>query len=141
MAPPGVAPIATVRFRDRTTLAKLAFDPEVAFGDAYADGRIEVQGDLVKVLEAVYRTWPRGRSQDSRWYQHLMSRWMYWQQDNSHTGSRDNIHRHYDLGNDFYKLWLDDQLVYTCAYFPTPDATLEKAQEAKLDYVCRKLRL
>ena len=53
--------------------------------------------------------------------------------------SRDNVHRHYDLGNDFYALWLDSQLVYTCACFPTPDLTLEAAQIAKLDLVCRKL--
>ena len=45
------------------------------------------------------------------------------------------------MGNDFYKLWLDDQLLYTCAYFPTPSATLEHAQIAKMDHVCRKLRL
>jgi cyclopropane-fatty-acyl-phospholipid synthase len=62
-------------------------------------------------------------------------------QANSLHGSRSNIHRHYDLGNDFYKLWLDRQLVYTCAYFPLPSATLEEAQEAKLDYICRKLQL
>ena len=62
-------------------------------------------------------------------------------QDNSRRGSRNNIHRHYDLGNDFYKLWLDEQLVYTCAYFPTPSSTLEDAQIAKMDHVCRKLRL
>ena len=141
ITPPGISPIATVKFRDRATLAKLAFDPEVAFGDAYADGRIEIQGDLVKVLEAAYRSWPGGGGEGSRWHQRLMSTWMRWRQDNSQAGSRENIHRHYDLGNDFYKLWLDDRLVYTCAYFPTPGATLEAAQEAKLDYVCRKLRL
>ena len=62
-------------------------------------------------------------------------------QDNSRRGSRNNIHRHYDLGNDFYKLWLDEQLLYTCAYFPTPSSTLEHAQIAKMDHVCRKLRL
>jgi cyclopropane-fatty-acyl-phospholipid synthase len=62
-------------------------------------------------------------------------------QDNSRHGSRNNIHRHYDLGNDFYKLWLDEQLLYTCAYFPTPSSTLETAQIAKMDHVCRKLRL
>ncbi|HEX5228792.1 MAG TPA: cyclopropane-fatty-acyl-phospholipid synthase family protein, partial [Bryobacteraceae bacterium] len=49
--------------------------------------------------------------------------------------------RHYDLGNDFYKLWLDERLLYTCAYFPTPSSTLEQAQVAKMDHVCRKLRL
>jgi cyclopropane-fatty-acyl-phospholipid synthase len=45
------------------------------------------------------------------------------------------------LGNDFYQLWLDADMVYTCAYFDRPDATLEAAQRAKLDYVCRKLQL
>jgi cyclopropane-fatty-acyl-phospholipid synthase len=66
---------------------------------------------------------------------------MDFQQTNTPRGSRNNIHHHYDLGNDFYKLWLDRQMVYTCAYFPQPSATLEEAQQAKLDYVCRKLRL
>jgi cyclopropane-fatty-acyl-phospholipid synthase len=51
------------------------------------------------------------------------------------------VHRHYDLGNDFYRLWLDERMVYTCAYFPTPDAGLEEAQVAKMDLVCRKLAL
>jgi cyclopropane-fatty-acyl-phospholipid synthase len=140
LTPPGISPIATVVFKDRATLARLAFDPEIAFGEAYANGRIEVQGDLEKVLEEVNKHWPE-RGHDGRWYQRLMSKWMSWRQDNSRIGSRKNIHSHYDLGNDFYKLWLDDRMVYTCAYFPSPEVTLEAAQEAKLDYVCRKLRL
>ena len=59
---------------------------------------------------------------------------------NSLSGSRNNIHAHYDLGNDFYRLWLDERMLYTCAYFPTPDATLEEAQVAKMHHVCRKVR-
>jgi cyclopropane-fatty-acyl-phospholipid synthase len=140
MSPPGVSPVATVVIRDRRTLAGLIVDPEIAFGDAYADGRIEVEGDLAKALQAVYESWPSGRA-DTSWYQRVTSNWMDRSQANSLHGSRNNIHRHYDLGNDFYKLWLDRQLVYTCAYFPLPSATLEEAQEAKLDYICRKLQL
>ena len=60
---------------------------------------------------------------------------------NSPTGARRNVHHHYDLGNEFYQLWLDRELVYTCAYFAAPDMSLEEAQRAKLDLVCRKLRL
>ncbi len=60
---------------------------------------------------------------------------------NTQSGSRDNIHHHYDVGNAFYKLWLDRELAYTCAYFPTPDASLEAAQIAKMDHICKKLRL
>ncbi len=55
--------------------------------------------------------------------------------------SRENVHHHYDLTSDFYQLWLDPQLVYTCAYFPTPSTTLEDAQIAKMDFICRKLQL
>src|SRR5258706_2395053 len=60
---------------------------------------------------------------------------------NTLAGSRENIHHHYNIGNDFYQLWLDEQLAYTCAYFPKPDCALEQAQIAKFDHVCRKLRL
>lgn len=60
-----------------------------------------------------------------------------------HTPVRDAaaIHFHYDVGNDFYKLWLDRRMVYSCAYFRSADDTLDAAQEAKLDLICRKLRL
>ena len=139
-AVPSNSPVATVIVSDHETLARLALDPEVAFGEAYANGNIQIEGDLVRLLEAVYETMFR-RQPAGALYSRLTSKWMDWLQANTVRGSRHNIHRHYDLGNDFYKLWLDRQLVYTCAYFPTPAATLEEAQAAKLDYVCRKLRL
>jgi cyclopropane-fatty-acyl-phospholipid synthase len=60
---------------------------------------------------------------------------------NTLSGSRDNIHHHYDIGNEFYELWLGRTMAYTCAYYPTPTATLDEAQVAKMDHVCRKLRL
>jgi cyclopropane-fatty-acyl-phospholipid synthase len=60
-----------------------------------------------------------------------------------HTPVRDAaaIQFHYDVGNSFYRLWLDKRMVYSCAYFHSPDDTLDDAQEAKLDLICRKLRL
>ncbi len=138
--PPNVNPVATVTIRDRQTLAGLIVDPEIAFGEAYSDGRIRVEGDLVRFLEAVYRSMANAPAA-RRWYSRLASKSMQLCQPNSLGGSRHNIHRHYDLGNEFYKLWLDRALVYTCAYFPSPSTTLEAAQSAKMDYVCRKLRL
>jgi cyclopropane-fatty-acyl-phospholipid synthase len=140
VCPPDVAPVATLVIQDRATLSRLLRDPEMGFGDAYMEGRIEVEGDMVRFLEAVYS----GMEQSSgggKWLSGMASKWLDMWQDNSRLGSRANIHRHYDLGNDFYKLWLDDRMVYTCAYFPTPSATLEQAQIAKMDHVCRKLRL
>ena len=60
-----------------------------------------------------------------------------------HSPARDTaaVRHHYEAGNDFYALWLDSRMVYSCAYFPTPEATLDEAQEAKLELICRKLRL
>jgi cyclopropane-fatty-acyl-phospholipid synthase len=54
---------------------------------------------------------------------------------------RDAVRYHYDVSNDFYALWLDKEMVYSCAYFTTPEDSLDAAQEQKLDYICRKLRL
>lgn len=60
-----------------------------------------------------------------------------------HTPARDAaaVRHHYEAGNDFYALWLDRRMVYSCAFFPEPDASLDAAQEAKLELVCRKLHL
>jgi cyclopropane-fatty-acyl-phospholipid synthase len=60
-----------------------------------------------------------------------------------HSEARDAaaVRYHYDVGNDFYSLWLDRRMVYSCAYFPTGRESIDEAQEAKLDYICRKLRL
>ena len=60
---------------------------------------------------------------------------------NTRKGSRKNIAAHYDLGNDFYKLWLDPKMMYSCAYFDAPDTSLEDAATEKLDRICRKLDL
>jgi len=136
---PNTSPIATVHFRDRRTLAGLVLNPEIGFGDSYSEGRIEVEGDLVHFLESLYRSLISASVKS--WSNQLASVWLRLMQMNGPRGSRKNIHHHYDLTTEFYKLWLDSELLYTCAYFPTPTATLEQAQTAKMDYVCRKLDL
>jgi cyclopropane-fatty-acyl-phospholipid synthase len=120
--------------RNPRVLRALALSPDIGFGDAYSEGEIEVEGDLVRLLENLYRA-PAHKSAP------LISRWLDWIQANTPRGSRRNIHHHYDLSNDFYQQWLDRQMVYTCAYFPHPESTLEEAQTAKMDLVCRKLWL
>ena len=123
-------PVATLVIRDRATLVRLLAHPALGFGEGYSQGRLTVQGDLAAFLDATNRALagrPYGRPPQARRA--------------SPAAARANVHAHYDLGNDFYRRWLDERMVYTCAYFERPDATLEDAQEAKLDYVCRKLRL
>jgi len=131
-------PVAKVIFRDEGALFGL-IGPwrELRFGEAYADGRIEIEGDLLAFLEATYLA--PGLSGP---FDRLAAGWRaLTRRRNSLRGSRANVQHHYDLGNDFYALWLDREMVYTCAYFPSAEATLEEAQLAKMEHVCRKLRL
>ncbi len=139
VSPADDSPIASLIIEDRKTLLDLMLEPEIGFGDAYSEGRIRVEGDLIATLEAVYHSISELGQQS--WYAKFVSRLVEYVQHNSVRGSRENIHRHYDLSSDFYRLWLDPQMVYTCAYFQSPSVTLEEAQVAKMDYVCRKLRL
>ena len=139
VSPADDSPIANLIIEDHKTLLHLMLEPEIGFGDAYSEGRIRVEGDLIATLEALYLSISKMGQQS--WYAKFVSRLVEYVQRNSLRGSRENIHRHYDLSSDFYRLWLDPQMVYTCAYFQSPSVTLEEAQVAKMDYVCRKLRL
>lgn len=124
----------TIHIKDRKTLFALWLNPEMNFGDLYSEGRIEIEGDLVRMLEMVY-------SIPEQKMTRLISNWLSWIQANNLNTSRKNIRHHYDIPADFYGLWLDPQMVYTCGYFPGENASLEEAQTAKLDLVCRKIWL
>ena len=138
IASPGKHSVARVLIRDRGALLKLIANPELGFGEMYTAERIEVRGNLVDCLEAIYRALPRT---DHGQIGEMLLAPFKGTLRNTQPRARRNIHHHYDIGNDFYKLWLDRDMVYTCAYFPSPTMGLEEAQAAKLDYVCRKLRL
>ena len=132
-------PLAQVTFASRATLASILADPWLRFGDAYSEGAVVIDGDLVRLLETVYR----GDGMGGRPASLLRRAFTALRRPHANTlaDSRDNIHHHYDIGNQFYALWLGSTMAYTCAYYPTPDATLDEAQVAKMDHVCRKLRL
>ena len=133
-------PRFTLHLKDPKALYTLVSNPNLAFGDLYSAGRLDVDGDLPELMEALYRIVHQARQKWPRWLEAL------WRNHSPRaTGlseARENIHHHYDLGNAFYQLWLDQaEMQYTCAYYETPDLTLEQAQLAKLEHVCRKLRL
>ena len=132
-----VPPVGRVVLRDRRLIYDLALHPDTGLGDAYASGRLDIEGDLAAVLRLAFGE-PRDRSLGLR----AREAWALWRRrSRSLRRSAENVHSHYDLGNDFYKLWLDERMVYTCAYFPTPTASLEEAQLAKMDHVARKVWL
>jgi cyclopropane-fatty-acyl-phospholipid synthase len=131
--------MARVKVADRATLYRVVRSPELELGDGYSDGRLVVEGDLVAVCEEVYRAAWSGRATPS--LTHKFMAWLNKPRTNTLSGSRENIHHHYDLGNPFYQLWLGKTMQYTCAYYPTPSATLDEAQIAKMHHVCRKMQL
>ena len=130
--------MARLLIKNRQYLLRLLYRPDLYLGEAYSRGEVQVEGDLVKMLE--YLAPLTQRDNQRRLWEKLKLQLTHLK---SHTLTRSvhNIHHHYDISNDFYKLWLDKDLVYTCAYFPTKTASLEAAQQAKMEYVCRKLRL
>jgi len=133
-------PFATLYFRDRAALYLLVLHPELHWGDLYTDGRVEVDGDLVGLLDAVYRGLYQQGNQG--WLNRLNETVGHRKIRNTFRRAADNIHHHYDIGNDFYRLWLDEAAMqYTCAYYPDPAMTLEEAQLAKISHVSRKLQL
>jgi len=133
-------PLATLYFRDRASLYLTILRPELHWGDLYALGRVDVDGDLVELLDAVYRGLrDQANSSVLSWVNSFHS---HKKIRNTFGKAADNIHHHYDIGNDFYRLWLDrEAMQYTCAYYPDPVMSLEAAQLAKMHHVCRKLQL
>lgn len=136
-------PNVTMRLSDRSLYHKLVFNPELNAGEAYMDGRMSFEDStlrdfltlfslnrlslasypLQKVLRRVSRLFKKG------------------QQANPIGKAQQNVAHHYDLGNDFYKLFLDEGLQYSCAYFTNDDNTLEQAQRNKLRLLAAKLKL
>ena len=138
----GAALSATVRVNDPAFFADVALGGAVGAGESYMLGRWDAD-DLTAALRILARnrdamdSLEGGLARFSRPLRkaaHAMRR-------NSRDGSRRNIAAHYDLGNEFFELFLDETLMYSCALFERPDMTLAEASVAKLEAVCRKLRL
>ncbi|MCG6939575.1 MAG: cyclopropane-fatty-acyl-phospholipid synthase family protein [Gammaproteobacteria bacterium] len=133
-------PVAVMVYRTRGSLLKTIIDPELYWGDLYCAGDVEFTGDMAEFLAVIYR----GISSKGKpgWLRSLVLWAGHRNILNTLDRARENIHYHYDIGNDFYRLWLDRAAMqYTCAYFPYQNMTLEQAQMAKLHHICHKLKL
>jgi len=129
-----------LHIHDRGTLWKILLDPFFQFPEAYANGKLDIDGDLERTMCLVARSAAQAPPAATRWLTHI-EKLLHWGSRTTLAASQKNIHHHYDIGNDFYRLWLDENLLYTCAYFEDPGASLEAAQIAKMDHVCRKVVL
>lgn len=130
----GQEPRAVMAIRDPNLLPILTHPTLGSLGEAFIDGRIDIDGDIMTVIASAERLAEAGGSPITSRINPVSS---------NHTPDQDlsDIKHHYDVGNEFYRLWLDERMVYSCAYFETGKETINEAQQAKLDHICRKLRL
>jgi cyclopropane-fatty-acyl-phospholipid synthase len=127
-------PALTLTIRDQAVLAQFRQPTLGGLGEAYVQGGIDIDGDVAEAIRIASRLVELGgASVDTR--PDLVPAAHQQQTD------RADIGHHYDVGNGFYRLWLDQQMVYSCAYFETGTEDIDTAQRAKLDHICRKLRL
>ncbi|HUS56040.1 MAG TPA: cyclopropane-fatty-acyl-phospholipid synthase family protein [Thermohalobaculum sp.] len=135
-------PVVTIRITDPALDRKLLVNPELRFAEAYMDGGIEVAPedlrDLLRLFKLNKARLNRTPSQALfRRFARLVKRLAR----NNPLRSRRNVAAHYDIGNDLYRLFLDTDMQYSCAYFPNGDETLEQAQLAKKRHIAAKLLL
>jgi cyclopropane-fatty-acyl-phospholipid synthase len=137
-------PSVTVRMKDKAVTRKIFFNPELAFPEAYMDDKISFEDgsgifDLL-MLFSVNRKALGGHPVQ----QALRNGWRAvrrWQQQNSVEQASKNIRHHYDIKPEFYQLWLDPTMNYSCAYYTHPENSLEQAQMDKMRHIAAKLRL
>ena len=96
---------------------------------------IDFEGNIQEIIESVYK------NKDSFINKASLFEKLYKVTPHSIKNSKQDIHYHYDLGNDFYKLWLDETMIYSCAYFKSPEDSLYKAQTSKIEHILKKLNL
>jgi len=137
-------PEVTMRLTDRKLYRSLVFNSELAAGEAYMDGTLRFEdGSTLRdflTLFSINRL-SLGSYPIQKALRAIKMRFRKRQQSNVKGEAQRNVAHHYDLGNEFYKLFLDEHMLYSCAYFREPDETLEQAQRNKLRLLASKLCL
>lgn len=126
-------PKTTITFREAIPIKEITRNASIALGEAYMDGKIDIDGNIQELIESAYE------NADSFFHN---SKFIKFLPKQSHTekSSKTDVQDHYDIGNDFYKLWLDDTLTYSCAYFTNGNHDdLKQAQLDKVDHILQKL--
>ena len=127
-------PTFTVDFKKPIPVSKLLTSTSIALGEAYMNGDLVIEGDLYNALVHFLKQTDKFSLNESALGKLLHP-------SVSKKVQAQEVQSHYDIGNDFYKLWLDETMSYSCAYFKHDDDTLYQAQVNKVDYILQKLYL
>ena len=122
-------------FNEPIPKADIIKDPSLTLGEAYMTKKIDIEGSIQMVIESLYNNKESFLCNSDK-YASLLK-----MVTNNIKNSKKNIEFHYDIGNDFYKLWLDDTMTYSCGYFKSKDDTLTVAQKNKVEHIIKKLDL
>ncbi|WP_329604004.1 cyclopropane-fatty-acyl-phospholipid synthase family protein [Clostridium hydrogenum] len=125
----------TVIFNEVIPKGGVISDPFNTLGEAYMTGKLDIDGNVQEVIESLYNNKESFMSNGVK-YQKLIKIIP-----NNIKKSKEDIHYHYDIGNDFYKLWLDETMTYSCGYFKNENTTLKEAQQNKVEHILKKLSL
>ena len=134
-------PKLTLRLHDRAVERDLLINPRLRFGEAYMDGRLSVEGGTIYDLLSMLMSGSEVQGAIGRAVETLSPLLRRAQQYNPMRRSRQNVEHHYNLSRQFYELFLDRDMQYSCAYFPEPGMSLDDAQEAKKRHIAAKLLL
>lgn len=142
IGPPGGSPSAMLVVHDERVFARILAGGEMGLSEAFVDGDWS-SPDLVALIRLALRnnSAMQRLNTTTSWVSRQAQRVAHAMRSNTVEGSRKNIAAHYDLGNDFFSLFLDRELMYSSAWYETEQDTLERAQFNKLDRICRKLQL
>lgn len=125
-------PIAKIILHEIIPIKDIMSHASLTFGEAYMAGKIEIQGDLQRLVSTVYG------SKESFLNNSKFSK-LIPKQSHTEKTSKADVQSHYDIGNEFYEMWLDPTMTYSCAYFVSEDDSLEDAQWNKVRHILNKL--
>ena len=135
------AAAVTLSFKDWSGLATMAAGQIGRIAEDFVESRVQLEGRMRDLMAVAARLVPGSPVEsNSSWFTHIVRR-AHSLALHSPGKDAEQIQFHYDVSDDFYALWLDPRRVYSCAYFTAAGMSLEQAQEAKLDHICRKLML
>ena len=134
----------TLKILDKKVNLKLLINPDLSFPEAYMNGQIKIEnGSLMDFLDLTFENLGRGEINVSGYFiKKILHLWRFFTNYNLPLKSKKNVEHHYDIGEDFYDLFLDrNHRQYSCAYWKSPNETLEEAQQNKINHIIKKLDL
>ena len=137
-------PQVRIRLKNKSIERKLFFNPNLHIGEAYMNEELIIEkGTIEEFLNLITNCYDDFISNNKfyKFYEYLSSIFMPLQQINQLVNSKNNVAHHYDINEDLYKLFLDKDMQYSCAYFHNPNISLEQAQKDKKEHIIRKLQI